>query len=103
MAFQLGGTLLDACVLAILEKEATYGYKLTQEVRQAIDISESTLYPVLKRLQKEALLTTYDESFQGRNRRYYQITDEGIKRLLCYQVEWEDYKTRVERVLKGGE
>lgn len=102
MAFQLGGSLLDACVLSVLDKEDTYGYKLTQEVRRAMDISESTLYPVLRRLQKDGDLTTYDEPFQGRNRRYYKITDAGVEKLNNYQIEWEDYKKRVDRVLMGG-
>ena len=102
MAFQLGGALLDACVLSLLDKEDMYGYKLTQEVRLAMDISESTLYPVLRRLQKDGDLITYDEPYQGRNRRYYKITDSGIDKLKAYQVEWEDYKARVDSVLKGG-
>ena len=53
MGFQLGSVLLDACVLAVVMKEDTYGYKLTQEVKQIMDVSESTLYPVLRRLQKD--------------------------------------------------
>lgn len=102
MAFQLGGALLDACVLSVLDREDAYGYKLTQEVRQAMDISESTLYPVLRRLQKDGDLVTYDEPFQGRNRRYYKITDSGVHKLELYRDEWEDYKMRVDSVLKGG-
>lgn len=65
MGFQLGSVLLDACVLAVVMKEDTYGYKLTQEVKQIMDVSESTLYPVLRRLQKDGYLTTYDQPFQG--------------------------------------
>ena len=61
MAFQIGSALLDACVLAVLDKEDTYGYMLTQNVKDIIDISESTLYPVLRRLQKDNALTTYDQ------------------------------------------
>lgn len=102
MAFQLGGALLDVCVLSILDREDTYGYKLTQEVRQAMDISESTLYPVLRRLQKDGDLVTYDEPFQGRNRRYYKLTEAGIDKLHAYKQEWEDYKKRVDRVIRGG-
>ncbi|MEG1009806.1 MAG: PadR family transcriptional regulator, partial [Clostridia bacterium] len=77
MSFQLGSAILDACVLAILDKEDTYGYILTQQVKEVVDISESTLYPVLRRLQKNNYLITYDKAFQGRNRRYYQITNLG--------------------------
>lgn len=102
MAFQLGSTLLDACVLAVLSREDTYGYVLTQQVRQIMNISESTLYPVLRRLQKDECLTTYDQAFQGRNRRYYKITDKGKATLIQYLNEWKDYKRDVDKVLLGG-
>ena len=63
MVFNTGATLLDAIVLAVVSKdlEGTYGYKITQEVRQVIEISESTLYPVLRRLQKDECLSVYDK------------------------------------------
>ena len=102
MSFQLGSSLLDACVLAILTKEDTYGYVLTQNVREIMNISESTLYPVLRRLQKDEYVITYDQPFQGRNRRYYQITDLGIKKYKEYVLEWSDYKINVDKILLGG-
>ncbi|MDK2562124.1 PadR family transcriptional regulator [Romboutsia sedimentorum] len=102
MSFQLGSSLLDACVLAILTKEDTYGYILTQNVREIMNISESTLYPVLRRLQKDEYVITYDQPFQGRNRRYYQITDLGIKKYKEYILEWSDYKINVDKILLGG-
>lgn len=102
MTFQLGSSLLDACVLAILEKEDAYGYSLTQQVQSVMDISESTLYPVLRRLQKADFLTTYDQPFQGRNRRYYRITEQGRMRLAELLTEWQIYKQKVDSVLLGG-
>ncbi|WP_010096122.1 PadR family transcriptional regulator [Ornithinibacillus scapharcae] len=102
MSFQLGSSLLDACVLAVLAREDAYGYSLTQQVREIMDISESTLYPVLRRLQKQDYLTTYDQPFQGRNRRYYRITDSGIERYKELLQEWVDYKQRIDSVLLGG-
>ncbi|AHN21328.1 PadR family transcriptional regulator [Lysinibacillus sphaericus] len=102
MTFQLGSALLDACVLAIVDKEDAYGYSLTQQVQSVMDISESTLYPVLRRLQKANYLTTYDQPYQGRNRRYYQITEQGRKRLLELLQEWQMYKQKVDCVLLGG-
>ncbi len=71
--------MLDAIVLAVVsrENEGTYGYKITQDVRRAIDVSESTLYPVLRRLQKDECLEVYDRQFDGRNRRYYKVTEKG--------------------------
>ena len=75
MVFNTGAALLDAIVLAVVskEEEGTYGYKITQDVRKAIEVSESTLYPVLRRLQKDGYLIVYDRECGGRNRRYYQI------------------------------
>ena len=102
MGFQVGSALLDACVLAVLSKEDTYGYILTQTMKNVTDISESTLYPVLRRLQKDGYLTTYDESFQGRNRRYYTITESGLKKYESYKEQWIDYKNRVDQLLCGG-
>ena len=97
MVFNTGAALLDAIVLAVVAKdeEGTYGYKITQDVRQAIEVSESTLYPVLRRLQKEGYLFVYDREFGGRNRRYYQITDVGTEKLLEYRREWEIYSANI--------
>ena len=77
MVFNTGAALLDAIVLAVVsrEKEGTYGYKITQDVRKVIDISDSTLYPVLRRLQKDQCLMVYDLECAGRNRRYYKVTE----------------------------
>ena len=101
MTFQLAAPLLDACVLAIVEEADAYGYTLTARVKEIVDISESTLYPVLRRLQKDNCLTTYDQPYQGRNRRYYQITDTGRERLAFYKSEWEIYKNNIDSLLSG--
>ena len=102
MAFQMGGNLLDFFVLAVLQNGDTYGYLLTQHAKEKMNISDSTLYPVLRRLQKEGALTTYDQPFQGRNRRYYSITDQGRMLLGGYKEEWERYKAQVDQILSGG-
>ena len=101
MVFNTGAALLDAIVLAVVSKEpeGTYGYKITQEVRQVIELSESTLYPVLRRLQRDGCLSVYDQAYQGRNRRYYAITDQGRLSLDAYRSEWTAYRSRVERLL----
>lgn len=101
MIFNTGAALLDAIVLAIVEKETegTYGYKITQDVRSAIEVSESTLYPVLRRLQKDECLEVYDKEYGGRNRRYYQITERGRRQLLLYQQEWGTYIHKINAIL----
>ena len=73
MVFNTGAALLDAIVLAVVSKEAqgTYGYKITQDVRVVLEVSESTLYPVLRRLQKEGCLEVYDKECAGIYRTTY--------------------------------
>lgn len=101
MTYQLTAPLLDACVLGIVDKEDAYGYTLTQKVREIVEISESTLYPVLRRLQKANLLTTYDRAYEGRNRRYYAITESGKEELEFYRKEWVVYKSSIDNLLGG--
>ena len=99
MTYQLTAPLLDACVLGVVAGEDVYGYTLTQRVMDVVDISESTLYPVLRRLQKSGLLTTYDRPYQGRNRRYYSITTAGSEQLSFFRSEWETYKDKVNMLI----
>lgn len=101
MAFGIGASLLDAIVLAVVSKDTqgTYGYKITQDVRKAIDISESTLYPVLRRLQKSQYLLVYDVECGGRNRRYYKLTKAGTQKLKECQAEWADYASKISNLL----
>ncbi len=104
MVFNTGAALLDAIVLAVvsMEPEGTYGYKITQEVRQVIELSESTLYPVLRRLQKDECLEVYDMEFAGRNRRYYKITERGQAQLSLYKEEWKRYSAKISGMFEGG-
>ena len=102
MTFSISGALLDGCVLAVLSGADAYGYSLTQNLQQAAQISESTLYPVLRRLQKDGYLETYDSPYAGRNRRYYKITAEGKHKLTHIREEWEQYKDMLDTLLKGG-
>jgi len=99
MTFNPSAALLDALVLAIVEQDDTYGYKITQTVREALGISESTLYPVLRRLQKDQCLEVYDVEYSGRNRRYYRITSRGRAQLMLYRQEWTGYKDSIEKIL----
>lgn len=102
MSFPISAQLLDACVLAVLSEGDSYGYELTQSVQRAIEVSESTLYPVLRRLTKDGCLSTYDQPYQGRNRRYYQLTPSGHTQYYAYLKEWTEFKHRVEKLLSGG-
>lgn len=103
MVFNTGAALLDAIVLAVVSKEpeGTYGYKITQEVRQVIELSESTLYPVLRRLQKDDCLEVYDMECAGRNRRYYKVTAGGRAQLQLYESEWRQYADKITGLFEG--
>lgn len=104
MVYQLGSAMMDAFVLAIVARGDTYGYEISQQIKTVVNLKDSTLYPVLRRLQEAGCLTTYDQPFQGRNRRYYRLTEEGTKKKDYYIEEWQKYKEDVERILfEGGE
>ncbi|MCX7578591.1 PadR family transcriptional regulator [Leuconostoc falkenbergense] len=100
MAIQMSSELLDGCVLAILDKEDYYGYALTQRVQGTISVSESTLYPVLRRLKNNQYVTTYDQPCQGRNRRYHQITAQGRDKLVSIRQDWLIFQANVNTLLK---
>ena len=101
MSFPISAALLDAIVLSVVaqEPEGTYGYRITQQVTHPLELSESTLYPVLRRLQKDGCLTIYDEPFNGRNRRYYKITPLGRQQLAGYKAEWKVYAANIDHIL----
>lgn len=100
MVFNTGSALLDAIVLAAVfrEPEGTYGYRITQDVRKVLDVSDSSLYPVLRRLQKDECLEVYDVEFGGRNRRYYKVTPRGESQLRLYIQEWKSYSDSISKI-----
>jgi len=102
MDIQVPTRLLDGLVLASLSKEDLYGYLLTKKIQKKVVVSESTLYPVLRRLKKEAFLETYDKAFDGRNRRYYKLTETGFEELEKIRIEWRNFERGIDQVL-GGE
>ena len=86
----------------MLSQNDTYGYELTQNLRENLQVSESTLYPVLRRLQSSDFLKTYDLPHQGRNRRYYAITGSGQDQLGEYRRDWEAFRSRIDAFLESG-
>ena len=95
----VAGALLDASVLAVVAKGDTYGYALTQQIRDHLSVAESTIYPVLRRLQKDGCLWCYDVPTDGRNRRYYACTELGRGRLAELTAQWQGFKTMIDSLL----
>lgn len=90
MDIQLKRGLLDVCVLAAIKSEASYGYKIIKDMKPYIEMSESTLYTILKRLESADMLTVQTAEHCGRLRKYYQITDVGLKRIENFKEEWKE-------------
>ncbi|MDD3393243.1 MAG: PadR family transcriptional regulator [Anaerotignum sp.] len=105
MIFNTRAALLDAIVLAVVSKnsEGNYGYKIGRDVREAINISESTLYPVLRRLEKDDCLEVYNMECAGRNRRYYKVTTEGLVQLKSKYKEWKSYSQKINKIFEAVE
>lgn len=92
MKQQLKKGVLEIFILAVLSKSDSYGYKMISDLEPYIDISESTLYPILRRLEKQEFLETYNRLYNGRNRKYYRITKNGVEQINVFYNEWKDIK-----------
>lgn len=90
MDIQIKRGLLDVCVLAAIKDEESYGYRIIKDIRPYVDISESTLYPILRRLESAKCLTVRSAEHNGRMRKYYRITNDGLKRLCDFESEWKE-------------
>lgn len=90
MDIQLKRGLLDVCVLAAIKDEDSYGYQIVKDIKPYVEISESTLYPILRRLETQELLTVRSAEHNGRLRKYYQITPLGLERILSFEEDWKE-------------
>lgn len=103
MYFTTNAPMLDFLVLSIIAKEDAYGYQISQLLKKVTNAKDSSLYPILKRLQENGYVSTYDQPYQGRNRKYYRITPGGLQMQETLQKEWLEYQTAVEEIIgKGG-
>ena len=103
MDIQLKRGLLDVCVLAAIKNEDSYGYKIIKDMKPYIEISESTLYTILKRLELAEMLTVRSAEHGGRLRKYYHITKAGLKRIEDFKAEWREVMLIYQFVSKEGE
>ena len=102
MDAQLKKGLLEVCVLAALKKEESYGYKIISDVSPYIEISESTLYPILKRLETTGCLTTRSKEYNGRLRKYYMITERGRDRIRTFIADLDDLDRVYKYICREG-
>ena len=103
MDIQLKRGLLDVCVLAAIKSEESYGYKIMKDMKPYIDLSESTLYTILKRLETADMLTVRTAEHGGRLRKYYRITEQGRRRIEEFRQEWNEILSIYRFVTKGDE
>lgn len=90
MDVQLKRGLLEICVLAAIKNEDSYGYQIIKDMKPYVEISESTLYPILRRLEAAELLTVRTAEHNGRLRKYYHITPYGLERIEAFRKEWDE-------------
>ncbi|WP_066503824.1 PadR family transcriptional regulator [Abyssisolibacter fermentans] len=103
MNIQFKKGVLELCVLSILHRKDCYGYELVDMISRSITISEGTIYPLLRRLKKDGYVKTYlKESTEGPPRKYYMLTDTGIKMKKELSDEWYLFVNHVNNVLEGG-
>lgn len=102
MDTQLKKGLLDVCVLSVLRKEESYGYKIIADVAPYIEISESTLYPILKRLESAGAVTTHSREYNGRLRKYYAITEKGLQKICEFIEDVKEFERIYEFIVRGG-
>ena len=106
MDAQLKRGLLEVCALAAIRNEDSYGYKIIRDMQPYVEVSESTLYPILRRLETAELLTVYSQEHGGRLRKYYHITEAGLARLALFMEEWKEIESIYNFILqeeKGNE
>ncbi|MBR4079010.1 MAG: PadR family transcriptional regulator [Christensenellaceae bacterium] len=102
MDIQLKRGLLEVCVLAAIKNEDSYGYQIIKDIRPYVTISESTLYPILRRLEAAECLTVRSVEHNGRLRKYYHITPSGQRRLESFAEEWKEIMSIYQFVVSGG-
>ncbi|MGQ7330774.1 PadR family transcriptional regulator [Streptococcus suis] len=102
MHFPVPAVLTEFLIMAILESNDSYGYEICQTIKLISNIKESALYPILKRLEQQDLLTTYSQEFQGRMRKYYSLTQLGHEELVQLKEDWDIYTTTINSIIEGS-
>ncbi|MGT2948427.1 PadR family transcriptional regulator [Streptococcus devriesei] len=101
MYYPVSAVLIEFLILSIVKRQDSYGYDISQTIKLIANIKESSLYPILKKLEKAGYLTTYTQEYQGRKRKYYHITSSGKNHLTFLMSEWASYKTTIDGIVEG--
>lgn len=99
MIYPLSAPLLDYLILSIVSRQDSYGYQISQQLKEVSSLKDSALYPVLRRLSENGFVETYDKQFQGRNRKYYRITKEGRAHCTDLGKEWKRHLSGLDRII----
>ena len=101
MYFPISALLIEYLILTIVDTQDSYGYEISQTIKMVADIKESTLYPILKKLEKAGFVTTYTQEYQGRKRKYYSITESGKEQMQYLNKEWLSYRYTIDGIIEG--
>lgn len=102
MDIQIKKGLLEVCILAVISKQDSYGYQIIKDVSVCVEISESTLYPILKRLEASGCLTTYSIAHNSRLRKYYRITNIGRQHIYDFLAGWNELEEIHQFIMREG-
>lgn len=101
MYYSVSSLLIECIILSVVDENDSYGYEISQTVKLVANIKESSLYPLLSKLEKNGFLSTYSKEFNGRMRKYYSMTEEGRKQLEFLKKEWGIYKDTIDAAIDG--
>ena len=101
MYFPISALLIEYLILTIVDTQDSYGYEISQTIKMVADIKESTLYPILNKLEKAGFVTTYTQEYQGRKRKYYSITESGKEQMQYLNKEWLSYRDTIDGIIEG--
>ncbi len=100
--YPLPSPIIECLILAIVREQDSYGYEISQTIKLVAAIKESTLYPILKKLEQSGYVTTYSQAFNNRTRKYYHLTDAGRAQLDFLAKEWLEYRNTIDGIIEGS-
>lgn len=103
MYYPISALLIECLILSMVNVQDSYGYEISQTVKRVSDIKESTMYPILRKLETCGFVRAYAQEFQGRTRKYYAITEKGKQQLEFLKAEWVSYRDAIDEIVMGKE